>query len=57
MEHVYHVVGQIWPLPGLTPPTDRMEESREESISIHDGRTEAKAKDPIYAEYWSRVVL
>ena len=21
MEHVYHVVGQIWPLPGLTPPT------------------------------------
>ena len=37
--------------------TDRMEESREESISIHDGRTEAKAKDPIYAQYWSRVVL
>ena len=55
MEHVYHVVGQIWPLPGLTPPTDRMEkESREESISIHDGRTtEAKAKGPIYAQYWS----
>ena len=37
--------------------TDRMEESREESISIHDGRTEAKAKGPIYAQYGSRVVL